>query len=119
MTSKSTNLRRVYVVELSDAAGKRRKKRYPNVYVGETGLTPDERFEKHKAGGRTANSKVTKYGLRLRPDLYEHLPTSLTEAEAVEAEKGLKAELEKLGYRVGRNQGNQRGFPFWPAKPGG
>ncbi len=42
----------------------------PCVYVGMTCLDPDVRFHKHKAGIQ-ANSYVTKYGLRLRPDLYE------------------------------------------------
>jgi hypothetical protein len=77
--------RRVYVIELSDAIGTHRPNR-PNLYVGETGLTPEQRFEKHKAGGLTASPKVKRYGIRLRPDLYEHLPVYPTEAESVEAE---------------------------------
>ena len=40
------------------------------VYVGMTGLDPDVRFDKHKAGIQ-ANRFVTQYGLRLLPDLYE------------------------------------------------
>lgn len=48
--------RRVYVIELSDALGGHKPNR-PDVYVGETGLTPEQRFEKHKAGGMTASPK--------------------------------------------------------------
>ncbi len=48
----------------------------------------------------TASSKVTNYGVRLRPDLYEHLPPYPTEQESVEAERQLKADLEAIGYRV-------------------
>ena len=42
----------------------------PCVYVGMTGLDPDVRFDKHKAGIQ-ANRYVQLFGLRLRPDLYE------------------------------------------------
>ncbi|MEY3124274.1 MAG: hypothetical protein RLZZ573_794, partial [Pseudomonadota bacterium] len=68
----------VYVIELSREVldVPRFRKRNPNyidgkpcVYVGMTGLDPDVRFDKHKAGIR-ANSYAQKYGLRLLPDLY-------------------------------------------------
>ena len=42
----------------------------PCVYVGMTGLDPDVRFDKHKAGIQ-ANRFAQLYGLRLLPDLYE------------------------------------------------
>ncbi len=93
-------MRRVYVIELSDDIGTRNNGDYPHVYVGETGLSPEERFEVHKAGGRTSSSKVRNFGLRLRPDLYHHLPPYLTEAESVEAEKALRSQLEQIGYTV-------------------
>ena len=37
------------------------------LYVGMTGLTPEERFAKHKAGIR-ANSYVQRFGVRLVPE---------------------------------------------------
>ncbi len=40
----------------------------PFVYVGMTGLDPDLRFDKHKAGIQS-NRFVFKYGLRLMPEL--------------------------------------------------
>jgi hypothetical protein len=40
------------------------------VYVGMTGLDPDVRFDKHKAGIQ-ANRYVKDFGLRLLPELYE------------------------------------------------
>ena len=40
----------------------------PFVYVGMTGLDPDVRFDKHKAGIQ-ANRFVREYGLRLLPGL--------------------------------------------------
>ena len=69
----------VYVVELSIdvlrqprflRANPHYAMRKPCVYVGMTGLSPDERFDKHKAGIR-ANRFVRDYGLRLLPELYE------------------------------------------------
>ena len=69
----------VYVVELSNdvllnARFMRSNPDYqpgkPCVYVGMTGLDPDVRFDKHKAGIQ-ANRFVTEFGLRLLPELYE------------------------------------------------
>jgi hypothetical protein len=69
----------VYVVELADrvwnVAGFRRanpdyRLGQPFVYVGMTGLDPDLRFDRHKAGIQ-ANRFVRDYGLRLLPGLYE------------------------------------------------
>jgi hypothetical protein len=42
----------------------------PCVYVGLTGLDPDVRFDKHKAGIQ-ANRYAQEFGLRLLPELYE------------------------------------------------
>lgn len=41
-------------------------------YVGMTGLTPEQRFENHKAGLKAARV-VRTYGERLVPKLYVHL----------------------------------------------
>jgi len=41
----------------------------PCLYVGMTGLTPEERFANHKAGTKAA-AVVKRYGLRLLPELY-------------------------------------------------
>jgi hypothetical protein len=56
------------------------------VYVGLTGLTPEERFQNHKDGYR--DSKIVKtYGKRLLPGLYTHLnPMSYKEAKQLESE---------------------------------
>ena len=71
----------VYVVLLEGAAAKLRTVRAANpsrdpekpcVYVGMTGLAPEERFANHKAGLKAA-AVVKRYGLRLLPELYEHL----------------------------------------------
>lgn len=66
----------VYVVELSKDVLKESKfvkgnpdyiEGKPCVYVGMTGLDPDLRFDKHKAGIQF-NTFVCRYGLDLLPD---------------------------------------------------
>jgi predicted GIY-YIG superfamily endonuclease len=71
----------------------------PCVYVGMTGLDPDTRFDKHKAGVQ-ANGYVHKYGLRLMPELVDDLkqPMTYKDAQYLEVEVGIK--LKKLGYAV-------------------
>ena len=69
----------VYVVALDDKVWNEARFRRANpdyrfdkpcVYVGMTGLDPDLRFDRHKAGIQ-ANRYVRDYGLRLVPELYE------------------------------------------------
>jgi len=70
----------VYVIELDPRvlnlvrfrnANPNRDMLKPCVYVGMTGLTPEARFAKHKAGIR-ANSHVQRFGLLLLPRLYDY-----------------------------------------------
>jgi hypothetical protein len=63
-----------------------------------TGLTPEERFANHKAGLKAA-SVVNRYGLRLLPELFEHLNPMPFEA-AVQMEKDLAEDLRRVGYTV-------------------
>ena len=70
----------------------------PCVYVGMTGLDPDVRFDKHKAGIQ-ANSYVFKYGLRLLPDLYEGFNPMRYE-EAAEREVEIGIDLRSAGFGV-------------------
>jgi predicted GIY-YIG superfamily endonuclease len=97
----------VYVVLLDPAVGRVRKVRAENpkrdrkkpcVYVGMTGLTPKERFANHKAGTKAA-WVVKRYGLRLLPELYEHLNPMPYEA-AARMEKDLAEDLRRAGYTV-------------------
>ena len=70
----------------------------PCVYVGCTGLTPEKRFEKHKAGIR-ANSYVQRYGLRLLPGLYAYAnPMPYNAARDMEVELAIALQAE--GYAV-------------------
>jgi len=70
----------------------------PCVYVGMTGLPVDHRFENHKAGYKSA-WVVRKYGIRLMPELYEHLNPMPFDA-AVQMETDLADELRAAGYTV-------------------
>ena len=97
----------VYVVELSDrvwnvARFRRVNPDYqlgkPFVYVGMTGLDPDVRFDKHKAGIQ-ANRFVQLYGERLLPQLYEvYNPMPYDAARDMEVE--LAIALREKGYGV-------------------
>ncbi len=97
----------VYVVLLDSAAGRirnvraenpRRDPSKPCVYVGMTGLTPEERFANHKAGIKAA-WVVNRHGIGLVPELYVHLNLMPFEA-AVETEKDLADDLRRAGYTV-------------------
>jgi hypothetical protein len=97
----------VYVIELSkDVLYEGRFKNCnpdyvpgkPCVYVGMTGLDPDVRFDKHKAGIQS-NRYVEKYGLRLLPEIYEaYNPMSYDAARDMEVE--LAIDLREGGYAV-------------------
>jgi hypothetical protein len=97
----------VYVIELSDEvwnAGRFRRANpdyqlgHPFVYVGMTGLDPDLRFDKHKAGIQS-NGYVLKHGIRLLPALYAmYNPMPYEGARDMEVELGIA--LRDLGYGV-------------------
>ncbi len=89
----------VYVVELSDEAGKRVDPRFPCVYVGQTVRTPEERFYQHRTGNKSSRW-VKKYGLRLRPDLSEHLNPVRDRVTAEVVERTLAGNLAEEGYTV-------------------
>jgi hypothetical protein len=97
----------VYVVLLAPAAARLgavraansgRDPRKPCVYVGMTGLSPEERFANHQRGVKAA-SVVKRYGLRLMPKLYAHLNPMPFEA-AAQMERDLAEDLRRAGYTV-------------------
>ena len=97
----------VYVVLLDPAVAKirtvraanpARDRKKPCVYVGMSGLTPEECFANHKAEIKAA-SVVTRYGIRLLPELYEHLNPMPFEA-AAQMEQDLAEDLRRAGYTV-------------------
>jgi hypothetical protein len=68
------------------------------LYVGMTGLTPEERYLNHKAGIKASRS-VRRYGIGLLPALYRHL-NPLDWDPARNAEKALADALRRTGVRV-------------------
>ena len=97
----------VYVILLRNAVAKHpsilrlnpnRDPAKPFVYVGMTGLPVEQRFENHKNGYKSA-WVVRKYGIRLMPELYEHLNPMPFEA-AVQMEMELADDLRTEGYTV-------------------
>jgi len=97
----------VYVILLDEAVLKHssirrlnpdRDAAKPCIYVGMTGLPVEERFENHKAGYKSA-WVVEKYGVRLLPEMYEHLNPMPFEA-AARMEIELAEELRAEGYTV-------------------
>jgi hypothetical protein len=97
----------VYVILLDEAVTKHpsvvrlnpsRQPLKPCLYVGMTGLPVDERFENHKNGYKSA-WVVRKYGVRLMPELYEHLNPMPFEA-AAQMEIELAEDLRAQGCTV-------------------
>lgn len=106
----------VYVVELSKKVfteNRRFREANPQfngvlecLYVGMTSKTPKERFLQHKTGHRNkkdykiSSSIVQKYGLYLRPSLYNHINPIETRAQALKMEETLALELRRKRYAV-------------------
>ena len=105
----------VYVVELSKKVfteDRRFREANPQfngvlecLYVGMTSMTPKERFEQHRTGYRNLKGHklsaniVQKYGLYLRPSLYNHIGL-MTREEALKMEAQLALELRRQRYAV-------------------
>ena len=106
----------IYVIELSKRVfNENRKFREANpqfngvlqcLYVGMTSKTPKERFEQHKTGyvnkkgHKLSSALVQKYGMYLRPSLYNHIGPIGTRAEALRKEEALALELRRKKYAV-------------------
>ncbi len=108
---------KVYVVELSKKVfSENTKFRLANpqfngvlecLYVGMTSKTPAERLQQHKTGyinkkgHKLSANIVEKYGVYLRPSLYNHINLDpMTREEALLMEKKLALHLRRQGYAV-------------------
>ena len=98
----------VYVIELDNKVADLRKFRAKNpkyikgngcVYVGQSSKKPEVRFEQHKEGYK-ANKYAKKFGLKLRPDLYEKYNPIPTRKDALDIEKMLSLRLRASGIGV-------------------
>ena len=81
----------VYVVLLEDRG---RACRW-GLYVGETSRDPDLRFDQHKTGYK-ASRYVNRFGVRLLPDIVEHL-NPLRRWEAIDLEAALAEAFRSAG----------------------
>ena len=79
----------VYVILLHDPA---RGGRW-GLYVGQTARDPDWRFDQHKSGYK-ASGAVRRYGIRLVPEMYEHL-NPMRSWESLEIEAALAEALRE------------------------
>lgn len=107
---------RVYVIELSKRVFTENTKfRAANpqfngvlqcLYVGMTSKTAKERFDQHKSGYRNkkgyklSSNIVEKYGMYLRPSLYNHIKPVATREEALKLEKIVALKLRRQRYAV-------------------
>jgi hypothetical protein len=101
----------LYIVELQSKIFERERRFFeanpqwlpgkPCVYVGMTGLSPEERLAKHLRGEKDAWF-VQKYGQRLLPELYRHFnPMPYDLAKVMEPE--LTRQLREQGCGVWQN----------------
>ena len=107
----------VYVIELSKrvfSEDRRFREANPQfngvlecLYVGMTSKTPAERFQQHrtgfinKKGHKLSANIVQKYGIYLRPSLYDHINMKpMTRIQALKMEEKLAWDLRRQGYAV-------------------
>jgi len=93
----------VYVIELDGDLLRRRDcagaTGGPPLYVGQSALEAEARFEQHRAG-RRASRIVRAHGVRVRPDLSAGWGPYATRAEAEAAEAELAEHLRGQGLCV-------------------
>jgi hypothetical protein len=89
----------VYVIELDDAVGKRVRADKPAVYVGQSAVPPEERFDQHRRGYRSSRH-VRRHGVRLRPRLYRNYNPLPDRDTALATETRLAERLRKRGFTV-------------------
>jgi predicted GIY-YIG superfamily endonuclease len=100
----------VYVIRLDAAVLKNRRFRAANrgyvkgspcLYVGATGLSPEERFANHKSGYK-ANYYARAYGEGLMHEFFHHL-NPMTQQRALATEVSVAEELRREGFAVWQN----------------
>ena len=107
MATQNGQRHNVYVVRLDPSVLERKKFRDANpdyvdgkpcVYVGMTGLSPEERFENHKSGHK-ANRFVRDFGLYLMRQKFNRL-NPMTWEDACRMEERIAAKLRAKGFGV-------------------
>ena len=99
--------RNLYVIRLDDAVLQERKFRERNpdyrpgkpcVYVGQTSLDPETRFQQHQDRYKASRIAI-RYGKYLMKRKYKHL-NPVPAAEAEDREEALAVALQRKGYGV-------------------
>ena len=97
-----------YVIELDPSISKNKIFRFQNpnyingkgcFYIGQSFRKPEIRFEQHKEGDK-ANKYAKKFGLKLRPDLYDRYNPIPTRKDALDIERMLSLKLRASGIGV-------------------
>src|ERR1700712_1166743 len=81
----------VYIILLHDSSFPERWR----LYVGQTSRDPDWRFDQHKAGYK-ASRAARRFGVRLLPELFEHL-NPMRQWEALDLEAALADAFRAAG----------------------
>ena len=106
-STNQSGFRNLYVIRLDDAVLQKRKFRERNpdyrrgkpcVYVGQTSLDPEIRFQQHQDGYK-ASQIARRYGKYLMRKRYERL-NPVPAAEAEDREEALATKLQRKGYGV-------------------
>ena len=90
----------VYIIDLSDDVPDPRVSPNGWVYVGQTVLTREARYQEHIDGIKAGRGWVTKYHLGFNEELCARYPQVRTRGEALEFEKQAAAQLEKDDWNV-------------------
>jgi hypothetical protein len=90
----------VYVIDLSDDVPDPRVRPKGWVYVGQTVLTREARYQEHIDGIKAGRGWVTKYHLGFNEELCARYPQVRTRGEALEFEKQAATELEAEDWNV-------------------
>ena len=90
----------VYIIDLSDDVPDPRVRPKGWVYVGQTVLTREARYQEHIDGIKAGRGWVTKYHLGFNEELCARYPQVRTRGEVLEFEKQATAQLEEEGWNV-------------------
>lgn len=89
---------RLFVVELDDAVGPRRRPDRPNLHVGTTVRDPAEHYSRIKQGSKR-HRLLREHGVRLRQDLVSHYPPT-TAADIARQKRKIINKLMRRAYAV-------------------
>ena len=88
----------IYVINLEETPDEPDDSR-GSIYVGQTALSKEERFENHK-NGHKGSKWVKKYGIDINEELCESSPQVRTLQEAEDLEAKAASQLEEDGWTV-------------------